>query len=83
MPFLFKQWGESAPGENCDGMPKPTERVADWFCDEWISDTMTPREHDGLHIDDQPALYRIGKKAAGRKLDGRTDDKFPAQSPKR
>lgn len=75
--FFFKQWGEWAPGENCGGMPKYTERVADWFGDDWTFDTMTPGEHVGLHIDNEPTLYRIGKKAAGRLLDGRTHDEFP------
>ncbi|MFM0226118.1 phage Gp37/Gp68 family protein [Paraburkholderia dipogonis] len=76
-PFLFKQWGEWAPGENCGGTPTRTERIADWFGDEWIFDAMTPRDHDGLHFDDEPLLYRIGKKIAGRHLDGRTHDEFP------
>ncbi|MDN7525180.1 MULTISPECIES: phage Gp37/Gp68 family protein [Burkholderia] len=81
VPFLFKQWGEWAPGENCGGPPTRTERVADWFCDEWSFSTMTPGEHDGLSYDDEPTVYRVGKKTAGRHLDGRTHDEFPgAQS---
>ncbi|MEB2535846.1 phage Gp37/Gp68 family protein [Burkholderia sp. BCCIQ04A] len=77
VPFLFKQWGEWAPGENCGGPPTRTERVADWFCDEWSFSTMTPSEHDGLSYDDEPTVYRVGKKTAGRHLDGRTHDDFP------
>ncbi|MDS0850078.1 phage Gp37/Gp68 family protein [Burkholderia cenocepacia] len=77
VPFLFKQWGEWAPGENCGGPPTRTERVADWFGDEWSFGTMTPSEHDGLSYDDEPTVYRIGKKTAGRHLDGRTHDEFP------
>ncbi len=77
VPFLFKQWGEWAPGENCGGPPTRTERVADWFGDEWSFSTMTPGEHDGLSYDDEPTVYRIGKKTAGRHLDGRTHDEFP------
>ncbi|MCO8321917.1 phage Gp37/Gp68 family protein [Burkholderia cenocepacia] len=81
VPFLFKQWGEWAPGENCGGPPTRTERVADWFGDEWSFSTMTPGEHDGLSYDDEPTVYRVGKKTAGRHLDGRTHDEFPgAQS---
>lgn len=81
VPFLFKQWGEWAPGENCGGPPARTERVADWFGDEWSFSTMTPGEHDGLSYDDEPTVYRVGKKTAGRHLDGRTHDEFPgAQS---
>ncbi|WP_241301099.1 phage Gp37/Gp68 family protein [Burkholderia cenocepacia] len=77
VPFLFKQWGEWAPGENCGGPPTRTERVADWFGDEWSFSTMTPGEHDGLSYDDEPTVYRVGKKTAGRHLDGRTYDEFP------
>ncbi|MCW3581607.1 phage Gp37/Gp68 family protein [Burkholderia cenocepacia] len=77
VPFLFKQWGEWAPGENCGGPPTRTERVADWFGDEWSFSAMTPGEHDGLSYDDEPTVYRIGKKTAGRHLDGRTHDEFP------
>ncbi|KVM87701.1 hypothetical protein WT06_22415 [Burkholderia anthina] len=77
VPFLFKQWGEWAPGENCGGPPTRTERVADWFGDEWSFSTMTPGEHDGLSHDDEPTVYRVGKKTAGRHLDGRTHDEFP------
>ncbi|MDN7558852.1 phage Gp37/Gp68 family protein [Burkholderia orbicola] len=77
VPFLFKQWGEWAPGENCGGPPTRTERVADWFGDEWSFSTMTPSEHDGLSYDDEPTVYRIGKRAAGCHLDGRTHDEFP------
>ncbi|HDV8348776.1 TPA: phage Gp37/Gp68 family protein [Burkholderia vietnamiensis] len=77
VPFLFKQWGEWAPGENCGGMPTRTERVATRFDDEWSFDTMTPTEHLGLHVDDEPTVYRVGKKTAGRHLDGRTHDEFP------
>ncbi|RQU16293.1 phage Gp37/Gp68 family protein [Burkholderia cenocepacia] len=77
VPFLFKQWGEWAPGENCGGPPTRTERVADWFGDEWSFSTMTPGEHDRLSYDDEPTVYRVGKKTAGRHLDGRTHDEFP------
>ncbi|MCW3542234.1 phage Gp37/Gp68 family protein [Burkholderia cenocepacia] len=77
VPFLFKQWGEWAPGENCGGRPMRTERVADWFGDEWSFSTMAPSEHDGLSYDDEPTVYRVGKKTAGRHLDGRAHDEFP------
>ncbi|QCP50192.1 phage Gp37/Gp68 family protein [Trinickia violacea] len=75
VPFLFKQWGEWTPGENVErhaGIVK----TADWFGGEWMvgeSDLAS----DGGHIDDEPDLYRVGKKEAGRHLDGRTHDEFP------
>ncbi|MCA8411582.1 phage Gp37/Gp68 family protein [Burkholderia multivorans] len=81
VPFLFKQWGEWAPGENCGGPPTRTERVADWFGDAWSFSTLAPSMHDGLTYDDEPTVYRIGKKTAGRHLDGRTHDEFPEVQP--
>lgn len=77
VPFLFKQWGEWAPGENCGGPPRRAERTADWWGGKWMFSTLTPRASMGMHYDDEPALYRIGKKTAGRHLDGRTHDEFP------
>lgn len=76
--FLFKQWGEWAPGENCGGPMKRTERVAHWFADEWMFSTLTPGGSVGMHYDDEPTVYRVGKKTAGRTLDGVTHDEFPA-----
>ncbi|MDN7654348.1 phage Gp37/Gp68 family protein [Burkholderia multivorans] len=81
VPFLFKQWGKWAPGENCGGPPTRTERVADWFGDAWSFSTLAPSMHDGLTYDDEPTVYRIGKKTAGRHLDGRTHDEFPEVQP--
>lgn len=78
VPFFLKQLGEWAPGENCDGPMKRTERVAYWFGGEWSYEMMTPSETDGLHVDDEPDVYRIGKKAAGRLLDGVQHDGVPA-----
>ena len=78
VPFLFKQWGEWAPGENCGGPMKRTERVAHWFVDEWMFSTLTPSGSIGMHYDDEPTVYRVGKKVAGRTLDGVTHDEFPS-----
>jgi hypothetical protein len=44
---------------------------------EWEFSTMTPGSAEGMHCNDEPVLYRCGKKAAGRHLDGRTHDEFP------
>jgi protein gp37 len=70
VPFLFKQWGEWAPTKHLsaglvvDPRERPGEAVA-----------------DGLHAGDAPwrrVYRRVGKKAAGRELDGRTWDEYPA-----
>jgi protein gp37 len=63
VPFFFKQWGEWAPLEVC------AEPAASW----------TPCGVDRIHIfDDHETVFRIGKKAAGRRLDGREWNEFPA-----
>lgn len=63
VPFLFKQWGEWAPGSNWpDDVPIPSGERA-YF--------------DGQELDDNDAVWRVGKKAAGRLLDGRAHDEFP------
>lgn len=71
VPFFFKQWGEWAPGENVERHSGQVQ-TAYWYNGHknWIFG----RENlaiDGQHRDDEPDLYRIGKKAAGSMLDGR------------
>lgn len=75
VPFLFKQWGEWAPGENVE-LQRGTVATAKWFNAEWSFHEEDLATTDG-HIDDEPDLYRIGKKAAGRLLDGREWNGFP------
>lgn len=66
--FFFKQFGAWAPGENVERQ-KGTVATAHWFGNNWSFSTENLANHEG-HVDDQPDLYRIGKKAAGRHLDG-------------
>lgn len=60
VPFLFKQWGETAP---LGQLPEHT--LASWEI----------RNGPGFPPE---TLCRVGKKAAGRELDGRTHDEYPA-----
>ncbi|QTC88161.1 DUF5131 family protein [Brevundimonas pondensis] len=76
--FLFKQWGEWTPGENAQNTLGRTVETADWFNDAWDYQTLTPASAEGMHIDDEPTLYRAGKRAAGRLLDGQLHDGYPA-----
>lgn len=74
--FHFKQWGEFAPGEIAGDYLDPEKaakgmRLFDGRWDECWS------EVDG-HCDDEPDVYRIGKKRAGRLLDGREWNEVPA-----
>jgi protein gp37 len=51
---------------------------------EWVTEDQSPSDiilpaTSWRHLgDDQPSVYKVGKKAAGRELDGRTWDEYPA-----
>jgi protein gp37 len=78
VPFLFKQWGEWAPGENATSAVTRTEHTAEYYNGNWRFGTLTPRQSEELHVDDEPDVFRLGKKAAGRLLDGREWNEVPA-----
>lgn len=73
--FFFKQWGEFTPGENVERQRGIVE-TATWFNDRWSIGSENLARDDG-HVDDQPDLYRVGKKSAGRYLDGVKHSEFP------
>lgn len=62
VPFLFKQWGEYVPHFPLEGRDP----------DVWIEG---PSEFpDMVH---KTGMWRVGKRRAGRELDGRTWDQYP------
>lgn len=73
--FLFKQWGEWTPGENVERV-RGTVDTAFLQGDRWDLYPLNLATDEG-HIDDQPDLYRVGKKQAGRLLDGREWNEVP------
>ncbi|MFP3564749.1 phage Gp37/Gp68 family protein [Paraburkholderia sp. SIMBA_030] len=82
VPYIFKQWGEWLPGEHNHGQFDPSPMHAYRRCDdhtyEWPPSHA--RENFGSHPDRHSgpfATMRVGKKAAGRMLDGRSHDEFP------
>lgn len=75
--FLFKQWGEWTPGVNVGRMTGIVD-TASLFAGSWHFGRENLSTTDG-HIDDEPDLYRVGKKAAGRVLDGMQHDGFPVE----
>jgi protein gp37 len=79
VPFFFKQWGEWAPGE-CVDKTSGKVQTADWFNGVWGFSEENLANYEG-HIDDEPDLYRVGKKAAGAFLDGREWREFPEVQP--
>ena len=62
VPFLFKQWGEWSPGYAEHGNDLEYDAIVDAVQHEW------PEGH---------CSFKVGKKASGRLLDGRTWDEFP------
>ena len=76
VPFLFKQWGSWTPGVNVT-RHHGTVDTAFYHGWKWTFGKENLASAGG-HIDDEPDLYRVGKKAAGRLLDGRTWDEVPS-----
>lgn len=62
IPFYFKQWGEWLP--NCQYQENDHERLA-------------PLERGERQLDMATTTYRVGKKHAGRQLDGQTWNQIP------
>lgn len=73
VPFFFKQWGEWAPIET---NPKRSGELAVLLGDG----TLLTKRAMLDHPEDKTGelIHRIGKKAAGRELDGRTWEEYPA-----
>lgn len=75
--FFFKQWGEWAPAmhdpEYGGHVLRQTEPVGPF--DSWKANAYDPDRLEGVN------WRRIGKKAAGRMLDGRTWDEMPQGDP--
>jgi protein gp37 len=69
--FFFKQWGEFHPATPDDppgaGVLVDGRKECGYYCDESVG-----------HVDHRAhAMIHVGKRAAGRQLDGRTWDEFP------
>lgn len=77
VPFLFKQWGEWVPrGPVHWGYPI-VENVPRFRMTDRGENGQDLAAEGGNHV----WMNRAGKKAAGRLLDGRTHDAFPATGP--
>lgn len=82
--FLFKQWGEWLPWVNFNDAkvnddPEATRfPTMEWQRDHWedVGFPIWADSADGV-IDDMQCVGRVGKKAAGRLLDGVQHDGFP------
>ncbi len=73
VPFFFKQWGEYAPM-----VLSSSPSVAVDYRGRVTKDMSRDSFPSGASSEDRwAAMYRVGKKNAGRLLDGRTYDEFP------
>lgn len=73
VPFLFKQWGEWAPVTPDEWRNR---READWLIRADGRHWPLTEPH-GLEDGTEATIRRVGKKAAGRELDGRVWDEYP------
>ena len=76
VPFFFKQWGEWAPNYPFPGSATETTPRAFWH-DSCGLILDTPAQEDGLSFFGNGHVLRVGKRAAGRMLDGLTWDQMP------
>ncbi|WP_321788193.1 MULTISPECIES: phage Gp37/Gp68 family protein [Paraburkholderia] len=74
VPFLFKQWGEWLPADQADGMQRDAARVAGSLSS---SGELRLASDAAIFQPGDTYTLGIGKKLAGRLLDGRTHDGFP------
>lgn len=74
VPFFFKQWGEWAPVDAEHPMPMDRIREAAGVRRDGYRLT-----DDDVITPDTAFMWRHGKKAAGRRLDGREWNEFPRQ----
>jgi len=82
IPFMFKQWGEWAPydgGPEVDDDPEQTKFLTmEWREDQW-EDVGYPGWSDFAdYVDSNHCTARVGKRKAGRSLDGREWLELPA-----
>ena len=79
VPFLFKQWGkwQIASTENGHHDFDMARNAAQWVHFDGV--LTKPSWHRDGYVDAEKAygMVKVGKKAAGRLLDGRTHDEFP------
>lgn len=71
VPFFFKQWGEWAPTREAPYDKAEPHRIGEHGRDTTNLDNCTPDMGNEVYV------YRIGKRRAGRVIDGRTHDEFP------
>ena len=85
VPFFFKQWGAWAPVGPLYAEEDTDEHLAaldtdpdEWEREAWVTGRGIWSDTQFQPPPDTWAMRRVGKKVAGRQLDGRTHDEYPA-----
>lgn len=88
VPFLFKQWGEWVPRSACYHTFDDGKSCVDYdpSATKWPCLRLNENGGDGRNLEnedggDSAYMQRIGKKAAGRLLDGKLHDGYPETNP--
>ncbi len=84
VPFFFKQWGEWAPGRCEDEYTEDKPLICMKRTGEtswWAGSEETTHNHSTNYAEDDQPIERVGKRAAGRLLDGKEWSQFPEVRP--
>lgn len=79
VPFMFKQWGDWTAGANVTSIG--TLKGAFYFDESWYYENVTQRASEEMHRDDASDVWHVGKKEAGRLLDGVEHNGMPRVAP--
>lgn len=85
VPFFFKQWGDYLEIDNVDqpAAHRAVDRYRDGTCSperiRYFDEKRQLRAAGDGCPNPSAVMIRVGKKAAGRRLDGLTHDAFPAE----
>ena len=80
VPFLFKQWGEWLPGREFDDEHRaldPSGYESRFACMDWDGRNFVLASSHWTNGLSDGAVFRIGKKNAGRRLEGHHYTQFP------
>lgn len=77
VPFLFKQWGEWVDERHAN-LDQPVHASIRRTTSKLTADGRVVPVHQPNGPESYIGVYRVGKKAAGRLLDGRLWDEVPA-----
>jgi protein gp37 len=91
VPFLFKQWGEWAPDDPGEGPVRELDcagvlpnggaaKYSEGYRAPFDTSERLEQAND-VRLDGRTLMYRVGKKAAGRLLDGKQHDGYPEVRP--